>query len=33
VSWQKNLGSCQLVMNQVKMQIEEANKRGQKKGR
>lgn len=35
VAWQKNLGQCQLVMNQVKMQMEEANKRGQaaKKGR
>jgi len=28
VAWQKNLGSCQLVLNQVKMQMEEAKKRG-----
>mmetsp|Transcript_17258 Transcript_17258/g.44972 ORF Transcript_17258/g.44972 Transcript_17258/m.44972 type:complete len:407 (-) Transcript_17258:821-2041(-) len=35
VAWKKNLGQCQLVMNEVKMQIEAANKRGNalKKGR
>ena len=32
VAWQKNLGSCQLVMDRVKMQIEESNKKGSNAG-